>query len=298
MHELVRTVRATKEAHSRETQRRMIWEQEQEVKYRQRQAEMEQQINEMRHQITVLQSALAQNATGSRHPGSPAITLNHSALSPECGPSMDDSHSPGIYNSQYNVSPAVQSHQLNQSISPISPVPSNHPPYGTPQFIQGSSTAPQASLAQSYYNGSGVGEYHTQQGLEIHHHSPHFQHLQGQHYHGVQNDHVTMMPQNLPTASSNVVSSLDSLPESVSPSPSSFIGSTDVPPSPASHQTTNSRQSRKRSRAGIASSDSSSDSDSSETYPRHRMRRTNHHDKRCLTIHVGFYHLYTLFIVC
>jgi hypothetical protein len=287
VHELIRTVRATKEAHLREAERRMIWEQEQEVKYRQRQVEMEQQINEMRHQITVLQSALAQNATGAGHSNSPAVTLNHAALSPECGPSMDDSHSPGIFNSQYNISPAVQPHQLNQSISPISPVPSNHPSYGSPQFIQGSSTAPQTSLVQSYYNGGSVGEYQTQRGLEMHHPSPHLQHLQNQ-YHDIPNDSVTMVSQDPRTQSSSVAPLLDSIPQSVSPSPSSLVGSTDVPRSPASYQTTNSRQSKKRSKADITSSDSSSDTSSSETYPRHRMRRTNHHDKRCLTIHVGF----------
>lgn len=294
VHELIRTVRATREAHSREAQRRRIWEQEQEVKYRQRQTEMEQQINEMRHQITVLQSALAQNAGGAGQPNSPAVTLNHAALSPECGPSMDDSRSPGIFNSQYNISPAVQSHQLNQSISPISPVPSNHPPYGSPQFIQGSSTAPQTSLVQSYYNGGSVGEYQAHQGLEMRHPSSHLQHLQHQ-YHDVPNNSVATVPRSHQTQASSVVPLPDAISQSVSPSPSSLVCSTDVPQSPASHQTTNSRQSRKRSKADITSSDSSSDTDSSEDYPRHRMRRTNHHDKRCLTIHVGFHCLCSVF---
>lgn len=260
---------------------------------------MEQQINEMRRQITVLQSALAQSTTGGGHSGSPAITLNAVALSPECSPSMDNAHTPGMFNPQYSMSPAVQTsqpHQPSQSMSPISPVPLNPPSYNT-QFVQGSSTAPRVSTVHSYYNGSAVEDYRSHQGgLQVQHHSPHLQHLQNQQYHDVRN-HSAATPQNLQSHSSNATLSplVDSLPptQSISPSPSPLIGSTDVSQSPRSPHSpyTSSRSSRKRSNVDIASSDSGSDSDNSEIYPSHRIRRVNHHDRRCLTIHVRFHFL-------
>lgn len=54
--ELLRIVAATKEAQEIERRRRLAWEQEQESKFIQRQAEMERQMFEMRQQIASLQA--------------------------------------------------------------------------------------------------------------------------------------------------------------------------------------------------------------------------------------------------
>ncbi|KAG9219022.1 hypothetical protein CCMSSC00406_0001432 [Pleurotus cornucopiae] len=66
--ELLRIVAATKEAQEIERRRRLAWEQEQESKFIQRQAEMERQMFEMRQQIASLQAMV--------HP-SPSLNIVH-----------------------------------------------------------------------------------------------------------------------------------------------------------------------------------------------------------------------------
>lgn len=298
VHELLRALQATREAQERETQRRIAWEQEQEMKYRQRQAEMELQISEMRRQISVLQSALAQNAPTAGSSGSPAIPLDTTGISPNCSPNMSDSHPvTGLFTPQYSMSPAVlpsRPHQSIQPVSPVSPILQNPPSYSTSHFVQGSSTAtPHSSVLTQPRYGGDAGDY--QAALQVQHHSPHLQQLQSQQYHDTQN-HAAPVRNNFQqrTAAASRPVSTDSLPppQSVTPSPSPLAGSTDVSRSPRPPRSPRSPHvgslgSRKRSNADISSSDSGSDSDSSESNPRHRIRRVSHHDRRCLTIHVS-----------
>jgi hypothetical protein len=125
------------------------------------------------------------------------------------------------------------------------------------------------------------------------------QQLPNQPYQGVQNQSAAVH-QNFQPSSQASTSTLpllvDSLspPRSLTPSPSPLISTTDISQSPRSPCSPylshpNSRSSRKRSNADISSSDHGSDSDSSEPNPRYRIRRTNHHDRRCLTIHVSLH---------
>ncbi|KAJ7094619.1 hypothetical protein B0H15DRAFT_969605 [Mycena belliarum] len=95
--ELVSLVASTKQAQEIERTRRLAWEQEQEAKYIQRQAEMERQMLEMRSEISTLRSII--NATHSPlftpHNGSPAIAnLRHPRPATPISPvSQPSSHS-------------------------------------------------------------------------------------------------------------------------------------------------------------------------------------------------------------
>ncbi|KAF7352656.1 hypothetical protein MVEN_01231300 [Mycena venus] len=108
--ELVTLVASTKQAAEIERTRRMAWEQEQEAKYVQRQAEMERQMLDMRNEIAQLRGLLNANR------GSPVYT-------------------------PYSGSPAIANlrHPAPRPASPISPVsqPSSHSQQQ--QFVQGSS---------------------------------------------------------------------------------------------------------------------------------------------------------------
>ncbi|KXN83740.1 hypothetical protein AN958_00883 [Leucoagaricus sp. SymC.cos] len=300
--ELLRTLHATREAQEREFQRRKAWEQEQETTYRQRQIEMEQQMSELRRQVTVLQAALAQNTGSSTcHSGSPALSVNSVEMPPNCSPNTGNLHPvTGLFTPQYCMSPAVlpsQPHQSNQPVSPVSPVPQNVPIYNTGHYTQGSFATAHPSVTQRFNEG-GIDEYQAQQTtLQMQQQSPDLQHLPDQRYQNVQHQsapvaHAFQPEPQIQSSTSVPPPPVDSLspPRSVTPSPSPLTGSADVSRSPRSPRSpylsqANSRSSRKRSIADISSTDSGSDSDSSEANPRYRIRRTNHHDRRCLTIH-------------
>ncbi|KAJ6539498.1 hypothetical protein B0H19DRAFT_1002927 [Mycena capillaripes] len=108
--ELVSLVASTKHAQEIERTRRLAWEQEQEIEYIQRQAEMERQILDMRTEIAHLRS------------------LVHANRSPQYTP---------------YTSPAIANLRHPRPASPISPVsqPSSH----SQQFVQGSSRLQQPS---------------------------------------------------------------------------------------------------------------------------------------------------------
>ncbi|KAG5653037.1 hypothetical protein H0H81_002659 [Sphagnurus paluster] len=113
--ELLRIVVSTRESQEIERRRRFAWEQEQEAKYAQRQAEMERMMLEMRQEITSLRS-----------------TLNTNTKSAPVS---------GLLTPQYNMSPPLATQRPPQPASPISPVsqPSSYP---YPAFVQGSSSQP------------------------------------------------------------------------------------------------------------------------------------------------------------
>ncbi|KAF5363724.1 hypothetical protein D9756_000742 [Leucocoprinus leucothites] len=300
IHELIRALYATREAQERENQRRRDWERQHEVSLRQRQSEMERQMNELRQQITTLQAALAQNNSLAGQTSSPALSLNAVGISPSCSPNMDNSHpTTGLFTPQYSLSPAVlpsQPHQPNQPVSPVSPVLQSTPVYGNAHFVQGSSTTPHTSMTQRLYDG-GVGDgYQSHQAtLQMQHNSPHLRQLPSQQYQDIQSQSAPVHQNYQPSQQASTdtfppsTSSL-SPPRSVTPSPSPLVGSTEISQSPRSPRSpylshATSRSSRKRSNADLSSSSSDSASDSSEPNPRYRIRRTNHHDRRFLTIH-------------
>ncbi|KAF8076546.1 hypothetical protein FPV67DRAFT_1445174 [Lyophyllum atratum] len=124
VHELLRVVAATRESQEIERKRRVAWEQEQEAKFAQRQAEMERIMLEMRQEITTLRS----NAGGYTNP----------------------STSTGLLTPQHNMSPPLAVQRPPQPASPISPI-SRPSSYTYPTFVQGSSSQP--SLGHHSYDG-------------------------------------------------------------------------------------------------------------------------------------------------
>lgn len=117
--ELFRIVVATRDSQEIERKRRLAWEQEQEAKYTQRQAEMERQMLELRQEISKLRSA-----------------------------STNPPPSSGLLTPQYSNSPALAV-QRPQLASPVSPV-SQPSSYTHPMFVQGSSTQPMHSHATHF----------------------------------------------------------------------------------------------------------------------------------------------------
>lgn len=80
--ELLRFLASTREAQEIERKRRIAWEQEQEAKYRLRQAEMERRMLEMRQEITALKSRVAfSTPASSSSVGTSLHVHGHSALS-------------------------------------------------------------------------------------------------------------------------------------------------------------------------------------------------------------------------
>ncbi|GLB33954.1 hypothetical protein LshimejAT787_0108380 [Lyophyllum shimeji] len=113
--ELLRIVAATRESQEIERKRRAAWEQEQEAKFTQKQAEMERIMLEMRQEIMTLRSTIRGTTK------TPAST--------------------GLLTPQHNMSPPLAVQRPPQPASPISPV-SQPSSYTYPAFVQGSSTQP------------------------------------------------------------------------------------------------------------------------------------------------------------
>jgi len=304
VYELIRALNTTREAQERETQRRRAWEQEQELSYRQRQVEMEQQMGEMRQQIAALQAALSQtNGSLAGHSDRTPLPLNTVGTSPACSPNMSTPHlTTGLFTPQYAMSPAVppsQPHQPIQPVSPVSPVPHSTPIYGATHFAQDPSAAPHMSMTQRFCDSSVSHEYQPHQATMQMQHSPPLHHLPTQQYQGAQNRqapvHLNYRLQSQPQPPTAVLVDSLSPPRSATPPPSPNVNPTEIslsprsPRSPYLSHATSSRSGRKRSNADLSTTGSDTDSDSSEPNPRYRIRRTNHHDRRCLTIHVSLY---------
>lgn len=114
--DLVRIISSTRQLQEEERQRRLAWEQEQEAKYAQRQADMEQKIKQMFEEVKALRSTMN--------------TLNNPVSS-----------------SELVMSPTLsQPASTRDSVHPATPVsPMAHPvaySQSQPVFVQGSSTTP------------------------------------------------------------------------------------------------------------------------------------------------------------
>ncbi|KDR83877.1 hypothetical protein GALMADRAFT_236338 [Galerina marginata CBS 339.88] len=126
--ELFRRIAATQHAHEAEQKRRLAWEQEQETKYTQKQAEMEKTMLEMANELAMLRETV--NTLNSQPPAT------HGLLTP-----------------QYSMSPTLsqQTSADTPLTSPVSPFCQPQPSYTQPMFIQGSSNQP-FPLANSTVN--------------------------------------------------------------------------------------------------------------------------------------------------
>ncbi|KAF9076805.1 hypothetical protein BDP27DRAFT_1413953 [Rhodocollybia butyracea] len=128
MQELLRVVQQTNQAHENERKRRMAWEQEQEERYTQRQAELERQMMEMRQELYSLRSAFGASHT-SPQAHSPAshnpVTQYHSPVS--------DSFVQGSYSQHYAPDPSTyQSPRYDSSALSPPPPPSSLSPSVSP----------------------------------------------------------------------------------------------------------------------------------------------------------------------
>jgi hypothetical protein len=115
-------VSSTREAQEIERKRRLAWEQEQEAKYAQRQAQTERELFDMRQEMELLRS----NIKDLRNFQRSGVLTSHS------------------------TSPVSSEHRSHQPVSPVSPVlqTATHP---SQVFVQGSSSDP-LSAQPSYYH--------------------------------------------------------------------------------------------------------------------------------------------------
>ena len=115
-------VSSTREAQEIERKRRSAWEQEQEAKYAQRQAQTERELFDMRQEMELLRSNIKE---------------------------LRNSQRSGVLTS-HCTSPVLSEHRSHQPVSPVSPVlqTATHP---SQVFVQGSSSDP-LSVQPSYYH--------------------------------------------------------------------------------------------------------------------------------------------------
>ncbi|KAJ8698306.1 Vacuolar protein sorting-associated protein 52 [Pleurotus ostreatus] len=142
--ELLRIVAATKEAQEIERRRRLAWEQEQESKFIQRQAEMERQMFEMRQQIASLQAMVhpspSPNVVHQTPVDTPRPTLlletpvHHSVLSTA-------HYQPSSMTSQESLVPNQMESHGNGSITPPEDVRYSTTPSTSPQLRAAINTA-------------------------------------------------------------------------------------------------------------------------------------------------------------
>lgn len=249
MQELLRVLMATKESQEIERKRRLAWEQEQEAKYTQRQAEMERQMLEMRHEIVSLKASIG---------GTAKTDLRQQPMSAFGSPTMQQ--------------PTPQS-----SLSPISTFSHIQT---QPTFVQGSSNRPfqqpTPSTAQTpspnlEATNTITTRFITVEGSQLHPDAP-SRNL------GVASRFIAVEGSLLhpDAASPNTVT--------IETPASRFIsveGSQLHPDAPSPNP-------RKRPTPVTESSedDQSSGSDSDEAPPQQALKRRSGHDKRCLTIQV------------
>ena len=270
--EFIRLIATTREAQEIERKRRLAWEQEQEAKQAQRQAETERSILEMRQEIQSLRAMVNRNSRMAIMP-----QLSPQPLPPasaQSTPQQPTASITGLFTPHYTLSPAVQEQSIPQHPSgPTSPTP-----IGQPQtimqstFVQGSSSKPyspnvrhcgDSSLAQDTRQHTSYAE----------------QPMQPQPQYRFQGGAIDQQQQML-LSQAGGMRQLSSVEQSVTPSPSPQLSVLHPP-------TDSSTTSRKRKTSEIASDDDSNiDSDGSDAAPVQRIRRVNHHDRRCLTIHV------------
>ncbi|KAH9853603.1 hypothetical protein C2E23DRAFT_884762 [Lenzites betulinus] len=123
--DIFRVVATAREAAGVERQRRIAWEREQEAKAAQRQLEMEQQILNMRQELTLLKSYVG------LHPNVPNSPMPHPPMSMDTIPTTAHIEAASPTNGS---SPPIP-------LSPVSPIP-YHPEVQHPMFIEGSSSRP------------------------------------------------------------------------------------------------------------------------------------------------------------
>ena len=248
----------------------MAWEQEQEAKQAQRQAETERTILEMRQEIQSLRAMLIRNGRMTIMPQSSPHTFPLAPAQPI--PQQPMGSTTGLFTPHYALSPAVQEQSIPQHPStPTSPTPIITQSIIHPTFVQGSSSKPYSSGAQPSNDLSLA-----QDGRQ---HIPYP--IQPQPQYRYQAGVIDQQQQFLLNQAGGIRRQSSSIGQSVTPSPSPQL-------SVMHPSTDSSTTSRKRKTSEAASDiDSDADSDGSSVAPAQRIRRANHHDRRCLTIQVS-----------
>ncbi|KAI0832305.1 hypothetical protein BC628DRAFT_1485768 [Trametes gibbosa] len=128
--DIYRVVATAREAAAAERQRRIDWEREQEAMATQRQLEMEQQILNMRQELTLLKTYVG------LHPNIPSPLMSRPSMSADTIPTTAHIE---VLSPTHEPSP-------QGPLSPISPVP-YYPEVQHPTFVEGSSSRPIPSLS-------------------------------------------------------------------------------------------------------------------------------------------------------
>ena len=268
MQEFIRLIATTREAQEIERKRRLAWEQEQEAKQAQRQAETERTILEMRQEIQSLRAMINRNSRMVIMPQLSPQPLPPASAQPT--PQHPTASTTGLFTPHYTLSPAVQEQSIPQHPSgPASPTP-----IGQPQtvmqstFVQGSSSKPYSPNVR--HCDSSLAQETRQQISYAAQPQPQYRFQVG----------AIDQQQQMLLSQVGGMRQLSNVEQSVTPSPSPQLS--------VLHPTTDSSTaSRKRKTSEVASDDDSNiDSDGSDAAPVQRIRRVNHHDRRCLTIHV------------
>ncbi|KAK2466118.1 hypothetical protein APHAL10511_001760 [Amanita phalloides] len=281
--EFIRLVTTTREAQEIERKRRLAWEQEQEAKQTQRQAETERCILEMRQEIQSLRAMLNRNGRATI-PQTSSQALQPAPAQPT--PQQPIALTNGLFTPHYTLSPAVPEQSIPQH--PPTPMASTSinqlNSMSQSAFVQGSSSKTYTPNARSS-PAELCFTQETQQHISYHGQTGQLQLIspvqpQPQHIYqaGVGNQQ--------PRSTSNQIGSLQQpagpAAQSVTPSPSPQLSVLHPP-------TYLSKMKRKRKTPDVTNDDDDDDdddggSDGSDGAPVQRIRRTNHHDKRCLTI--------------
>ncbi|KAF8640016.1 hypothetical protein AX17_001260 [Amanita inopinata Kibby_2008] len=265
--ELIRLVSTTRDAHEIERKRRLAWEQEQEAKFAQRQAETERCMLEMRQEIQTLRAMLGSN-------GKPLISSQQALQVSKSPLEQQPTRQPvtGLFMPHSSMSPAMQ----GQSI-PLQTPTSQCSTLSQSTFVQGSSNNP--TYPQTF---------NQQMPQQLHSPQTHMLSQQAQQQHVYQNN--TRLPQQqqflqqFGTHSSEASTTSEPLSQSVTPSPSPQLTLSQSQTDPRTRNATG----RKGTMIESSNDDDEVDSmnsDGSDAAPVSRVRRTNHHDRRCLTVH-------------
>ena len=230
---------------------------------------------EMRQEIQSLRAMLSRNSRMATVPQLSPQTLTTAPSQPV--PQHPTASTSGLFTPHYNLSPAVQ----EQSIPRHSSTPTSPKPVGQPQtviqptFVQGPSSKPYSPDIQ-YCSDSSLAQETRQR-----HNSYAAQPMQPQPQYRFQAGAVDQQQEFMLSHIGGMRQLSSSVEQSVTPSPSPQLSVLHPP-------TDSSTTSRKRKTSDIASDDNSDiDSDGFNATPVQRIRRVNHHDRRCLTVQVS-----------
>lgn len=159
MQELLRFLASTRDAQEIERKRRIAWEQEQEARYRLRQAEMERRMVEMQQEITALKARVAFNAPAPSSSDGPHSQLEYASLvsssqqrTPSTSPTLSHSTTPAMHSPAVGLPVAGPSEASSFGSYLVSPLlPATH--FVDVNTLQRRSTARQDSEEELHTDG-------------------------------------------------------------------------------------------------------------------------------------------------